>query len=71
MQRCLLKGQNHYLLSLLHGETTSTITLLGFWLESHPLCLFRFFLLVVGVAQATKVSREIVAFRIYWKGMMK
>ena len=42
MQRCLLKDQNHYLHRLLHGQTTSTIMHVHFWLELHPLGLFCF-----------------------------
>ena len=48
---CLLKDQNHYLLRLLHGETTGTITHLQFWLELHPLGSFCSSLLVMGVEQ--------------------
>ena len=65
VQRCLLKDQNHYLLRLLHGQTTSTITHLNFWLELHPLGLFRSSLLVMGVEQVTNLSPEIVDFIIY------
>ena len=42
-----MKVQNQYLLRLLHGQTTSTIIHLNFWLELHPLGLFRSSLLEV------------------------
>ena len=65
VQRCLLKDQNYYLLRQLHGQTTSTRTHLNFWLEVHPLGLFRSSLLVMGVKQVTNLSPEIVDFIIY------
>ena len=55
-----MKDQNHYLLQLLHGQTTSTVALLNFGLELHPLGLFRSSLLVMRVEQVTNLSLEIV-----------
>ena len=50
MQRFLLKDQNHYLLRLIHGQTTSTTIHINFWLKLHPLGQFRSSLLVMGVS---------------------
>ena len=58
VQRCLSKDQNNYLLWLLHGQTTSTITHLNFWLQLHPLGLFCSPLLVMRVEQVTNLSPE-------------
>ena len=44
---------------------------LSYWLEFHPLSLFRSSLLVMGVEQVTSLSPEIVGFMIYMKEMMK
>ena len=55
-----MKDQNHYLLQVLHGQTTSTVALLNFGLELHPLGLFRSSLLVMRVEQVTNLSLEIV-----------
>ena len=57
-----MKDQNHYLLRLLHGQNTSTITHLNIWLELHPLGLFRSSLLVMWFKQETNLSQEIVGF---------
>ena len=55
-----MKDQNHYLLRLLHDQTTSTVALLNFRLELHPLGLFRSSLLVMRIEQVTNSSLEIV-----------
>ena len=39
--------------AMLHDQTTSTITHLNFWLELHPLGLFRSTVLVMGFEQVT------------------
>ena len=50
-----IERPNHYLLKLLHGQTTSIKTHLNFWLELHPLGLFRSSLLVIGDYQVTNL----------------
>ena len=50
-----IERPNHYLLKLLHGQTTSIKTHLNFWLELHPLGLFRSSLFVIGDYQVTNL----------------
>ena len=47
------------------NQTTNAITHLNFWLELHPLGLFRSSIFVMGVEQVTNLSPEIVSFMIY------
>ena len=71
VQRCLLKGQDWYLLRLLHNQTTSTLIHLRFLLKLYSLGLFRSSPLVMGLEQAIILSSEIVDFFIYWKEVTK